>query len=130
MIVPDASRENLAILYGYTVLTASVMVLPQFDPPLYEELREWWHKYRGNRDILRLILEVQTQRYAIAEMRMMAEAARKHAAEEAPELVRNGQMLPKLHRRLEDELKRAGRVYPEYKFSKEDEKRRSSHEPG
>lgn len=105
------------------------MALPQFDPPLYDELREWWTKYRGNRDIIRLILEVQAQRYAIAEMRMMADAARKQAAEEAPELLRNGRMFPKLQRRLEDELKRVGRVYPEYKFSKEDEKRRSSHEP-
>src|SRR6266702_3565874 len=100
------------------------MILPPFDPPLYAELREWWQKYR-NQDIHRLILEVQTQRYALAELRTMAEVARGQAAEEAPELLHNGRMLPKLHRRLEEELRRVGRVYPESKATREDRKRRS-----
>jgi hypothetical protein len=102
--------------------------LPQFEPPQYAELREWWKKYRGNRDVIRLILEVQTQRYALSEMRTMAEFARDHAAQEAPELLYKGNPLAKLHRRLEQELKRGGKVYPEHKFSKEDLERRSSHE--
>jgi hypothetical protein len=105
------------------------MVLPPFDPPQYDELREWWLQYRGNTDVLRLILEVQAQRYAIAEMRMMADAARRQAADEAPELLHKGRALPQLHRRLEQELKRGGRIYPEPKLSKEDKRRRSSHEP-
>lgn len=97
--------------------------LPQFDPPLYAELREWWQKYRGNPDVMRLILEVQTQRYALAEMRTMAEDVRRQAAEEAPELLHNGRAFPKLHRKLEQDLKRVGRVYPEHKMSKAEAER-------
>lgn len=99
------------------------MTLPSFDPPQYDELREWWKTYRGNTDVLRLILEVQSQRYAIAEMRMMADAARRQAAEEAPELLGKGRALPKLQRRLEQELKRGGRIYPEPKLSKAEAER-------
>lgn len=111
------------ILYIHTVLHGTIMTLPSFDPPQYDELREWWKTYRGNTDVLRLILEVQSQRYAIAEMRMMADAARRQAAEEAPELLAKGRALPKLHRRLEQELKRGGRIYPEPKLSKAEAER-------
>lgn len=100
------------------------MVLPPFDPPDYFELREWWQKYRDG-DIRRLILEVQTQRYALAELRTMSETVLRRAAEEAPELLHKGEMLPKLHRRIETELRRGGRVYPESKAVHEDGKRRS-----
>ncbi|MFM0405199.1 hypothetical protein [Paraburkholderia dipogonis] len=48
----------------------------------------------------------------------MAESVRRQAAEEAPELLHKGQTLPKLHRRIEEELRRCGRVYPEYQLSK------------
>jgi hypothetical protein len=102
--------------------------LPQFEPPRYAELREWWKKYRHNPDVLRLILEVQTQRYALAEMRSMAEFARDQAKKEAPDLLRKGYALPRLHRRLETEVRRGGQIYPEYKFSKEDSERRKTHE--
>jgi hypothetical protein len=100
------------------------MVLPPFDPPMYAELREWWQKYR-NTDIRRLILEVQTQRIALAELRMMSETVLRHAATEAPEMLHKGQPLPKLHRRIDEELRRGGRVYPESKAVHEDGKRRS-----
>jgi hypothetical protein len=100
------------------------MVLPPFDPPLYAELREWWQKYRAD-DIRRLILEVQSQRYALAELRIMSETVVRQAADEAPDMLNKGQMLPKLHRRIEDELRRGGRVYPESKAVREDGKRRS-----
>lgn len=100
------------------------MVLPPFDPPEYFELREWWQKYR-DWDIHRLILEVQTQRYALAELRTMSESVLRQAATEAPEMLHKGQTLPKLHRRIEQELRRGGRVYPESKGVHEDGKRRS-----
>jgi hypothetical protein len=100
------------------------MVLPPFDPPDYFELREWWQKYREG-DIRRLILEVQTQRYALAELRIMSETVLRQVAEEAPQLLDKGQTLPKLHRRIEKELRRGGRVYPESKAVHEDGKRRS-----
>jgi hypothetical protein len=103
--------------------------LPQFDPPRYDELREWWMKYRGNSDIRRLILEVQTQRYALSEMRDIAESARNYARQHAPETLGNDRSLTRLHRRLEDELRRGGQVYPEYKFSKEYLERRSGRAP-
>jgi hypothetical protein len=102
--------------------------LPQFEPPKYTELREWWKKYRHVPEVARLILEVQTQRYALSEMRSMAEFARDQAKKDAPELLRKGYALPQLHRRLEAELRRCGQVYPLYKFSKEDLKRMSSHD--
>lgn len=97
--------------------------LPQFESPLYAELREWWVKYHGNPDVRRLILEVQTQRYAFAEMRMMAESAVNEVKEEAPEVIHKGRALPRLHRRLEEELRRCGRIYPEYKLSKSEAER-------
>lgn len=96
--------------------------LPPFDPPLYAELRDWWKKH-PSADVRRLILEVQTLRYAISEMRTLAEDARRQATEEAPELLYNGRALPKLHRRLENELRRCGRVYAPHKLSPEEEKR-------
>ncbi len=100
------------------------MVLPPFDPPDYFELRDWWRKYR-ERDIRRLILEVQTQRIALAELRTMSEMVLRQAADDAPEMVQKGRALPKLHRRIEAELRRGGRVYPESKAVEQDGKRRS-----
>ena len=41
----------------------TVDTLPPFDPPQYAELRDWWKKH-PNADVRRLILEVQTLRYA------------------------------------------------------------------
>ncbi|MFM0302403.1 hypothetical protein PQQ99_19990 [Paraburkholderia sediminicola] len=117
-------RLTKSWLYCVFVQYFAMDTLPQFEPPRYAELREWWKKYRGNPDVIRLILEVQTQRYAFSEMRTMAEFARDQAAEEAPELLDKGKALANLHRRLEQELRRSGRVYPEHKFSD----RRSSHE--
>jgi hypothetical protein len=97
--------------------------LPPFDPPEYGELRDWWLKYRDNPDIRRLILEVQTQRYGLAEMRMLAETATKEAKDEAPELLYNSRALPRLHRHIEQALKRVGRVFAEYQLSERERKR-------
>lgn len=100
------------------------MVLPPFDPPRYVELRDWWPRYR-DRNIRRLILEVQTQRYALSELRIMSETVLRQAAGEAPEMLQKGQPLPKLHRRIEEELRRGGQVYSTPREVHEDGKRRS-----
>ena len=100
------------------------MVLPPFDPPRYDELQLWWRRYR-DADIRRLILEVQAQRYALAEMRIAAELACERAAQVDRQLIRRGEPLPKLRKRLDDEIRRVGRIYATPALS-DSEKRRIS----
>jgi hypothetical protein len=100
------------------------MALPPFDPSQYDELQPWWRRYRDV-DIRRLILEVQAQRYVLAEMRIAAEAACERAAQVDRQLMPRGEPLPKLRRRLEEEIQRVGRIYATPAVS-ESEKRRMS----
>jgi hypothetical protein len=88
------------------------MDLPPFDAPQYDELRAWWVAY-PDRNVRRLILEVQTLRDALARMRITAELAVDRARE-----ANGGRALPRqdsvvsLHRQINEQLKRVGRIYP------------------
>ncbi|CAG4905914.1 hypothetical protein LMG31841_03503 [Paraburkholderia saeva] len=94
------------------------MALPQFDPPAYDELQSWWRQYR-NKDIRRLILEVQAQRYAVAELRMLVEVACRRAEEDTPDPDRRRDLLRALRRRLQEEIQRVGRIYAPVEMSEE-----------
>jgi hypothetical protein len=88
------------------------MNLPPSDAPRYDELREWWVTY-PDRSVRRLILEVQTLRDALARMRITAELALDSAR-----AANGGRTLPRqdslcsLHRQINEQLRRVGRIYP------------------
>jgi len=85
------------------------MILPPFDPPQYEELRAWWRQYQAD-DVRRLILEVQSQRYFLSELRAVAEACHNCAENDRPttQLMTN---LNLLLRQIDTQVRRADRVY-------------------
>ena len=85
------------------------MILPPFNPPKYEELRAWWQRYQAN-DVRRLILEVQSQRYFLSELRAVADACRNATANDQP-LEARMKHLTQLLRHIDTELKRADKIY-------------------
>jgi DNA-binding transcriptional MerR regulator len=85
------------------------MILPPFDPPKYDELRAWWRLYQAD-DVRRLILEVQTARYALVELRAVAEGCRAATENDRPLEARMKQ-LNQLLRQIDTELRRADQIY-------------------
>jgi hypothetical protein len=85
------------------------MILPPFDPPKYEELRAWWRLYPAD-DIRRLILEVQSQRYFLSELRTAAESCRNTAVNDRP-LEDRKKQLNQLLRQIDGALGHVDRIY-------------------
>jgi hypothetical protein len=85
------------------------MILPPFQPPRYEELRAWWRLYPAH-NVRRLILEVQSQRYFLTELRAVAETCRNAAVNEQPLAARMKQ-LSQLLRQIDTELGRIDQIY-------------------
>jgi hemerythrin-like domain-containing protein len=85
------------------------MILPPFEPPKYDELRAWWRLYEAD-DVRRLILEVQSQRYFLSELRAVAEACRNATVNDQPLAARVTQ-LNQLLRHIDTELRRADQIY-------------------
>jgi hypothetical protein len=85
------------------------MILPPFKPPKYDELRAWWQRYESE-DVHRLILEVQARRYALPEIRMLAEACRIAAENEQP-LPDRVKKLNQLIREIDVQITRADKIY-------------------
>ena len=85
------------------------MILPPFEPPKYEELRAWWRLYQAD-DVRRLILEVQQQRYALAELRAVAERCRTSTENDRP-LADRMKQLNQLLRQIDTEIGRADQIY-------------------
>lgn len=98
-------------------------MLPNFESPRYEDLRSWWVRF-PQPEVRRLILEVQTGRYALAEMRSLAEGALR----ETDKGTSRHKMLMKLVRQLNAEIQRVGRIYGAQQLS-ESEKERISRGP-
>jgi hypothetical protein len=76
-------RPLPAIRYIRTASNVRQMILPPFNPPKYDELRAWWRLYPAD-DVRRLILEVQSQRYFLSELRIVAEACRNATVNNRP----------------------------------------------
>jgi hypothetical protein len=85
------------------------MVLPPFRPPTYDELRTWWRLHQAD-DVRRLILEVQSQRYFLAELRGVAEACRNATMNDQPLEARTKQ-LNWLLRQIDTEIGRINQIY-------------------
>lgn len=85
------------------------MLLPPFDPPKYDELRAWWRLYQAD-DVRRLILEVQSQRYFLSELRIVAEACRNATVNDQP-LEARVKQLNQLLRQIDTEIGRADKIY-------------------
>jgi hypothetical protein len=85
------------------------MFLPPFDPPKYDELRAWWLVYQTD-DVRRLILEVQSQRYFLSELRALAEGCRIATENDRPLDARMRQ-ISQLLRQIDAELRRSDRIY-------------------
>lgn len=85
------------------------MILPPFKPPKYDELRAWWRLYQGD-DIRRLILEVQSQRFFLSELRIVAEACRNATVNDQP-LEARVKQLNQLLRHIDAEIGRVDQIY-------------------
>jgi hypothetical protein len=85
------------------------MILPPFDSPKYEELRAWWRLHHAD-DVRRLILEVQSQRYFLSELRAVAEVCRNGTVNDRP-LAARMQQLNQLLRQIDTELRRVDQIY-------------------
>ena len=85
------------------------MILPPFEPPKYDELRAWWRQYPLD-DVRRLILEIQNQRYFVADLSEIARRCRSLTEDDRP-LVDRMAALNQLNRGIEAQQRRAGRVY-------------------
>jgi DNA-binding transcriptional MerR regulator len=85
------------------------MILPPFKPPKYDELRAWYRQYQSD-DVRRLIFEVQAQRYALPEIRALADACRIDTENDQPQIVRM-KKLNQLLRMIDAEISRADKIY-------------------
>ena len=83
--------------------------LPPFVTPLYGELRSIWTTHRDP-DVRRLALEVQTARYAIAELQALTAEAYYDTTRHAATLQDAQKALARVRRRLAVELGRIGPI--------------------
>lgn len=85
------------------------MILPSFAAPKYDELRAWWQLYQTD-DVRRLILEVQSQRYFLVELRAIAQACADATERDRP-IEHRMRYLNHLLQQIDTELKRADKIY-------------------
>jgi hypothetical protein len=85
------------------------MILPPFKPPKYNELRARWQLYQADH-VRRLILEVQSQRYFLSELRAVAETCRNATLNDQP-LAARVTRLKQLLRHIDTEVRRADQIY-------------------
>jgi hypothetical protein len=84
--------------------------LPPFVTPLYEELRRMYAT--GDPVVRRLVLEIQTDRYAYDEMDAMVAEAYFYLTQHSATLADAQKALARIRRRLTAELQRIGPVAP------------------
>lgn len=85
------------------------MVLPLFDAPTKAELREWYRRYRSNKEVWRLILEVQRSRDQLAVLAEVVRGAIDAAAKmRSDRLFEPGAPLHRANEILYQEILRAG----------------------
>lgn len=83
--------------------------LPPFTTPLYSELRRIWTQ-QSHPDVRRLALEVQTARYALAELEAMAAEAYWYISRDKATVEDAARSLARIRRRLMQEMQRIGPV--------------------
>lgn len=83
--------------------------LPPFVTPLYSELRRIWTEH-AHPDVRRLALEVQTARYALAEIEAMAAEAHWYICRDKSTVEDATRSLARIRRRLMQEMQRIGPV--------------------
>jgi hypothetical protein len=86
------------------------MKLPEFQPPTLAELRNLWRVHCGEREIERLILEVQYLRLVLLQLRDEADAAVRLAKEFDRSLIARESPIMELRIRLAKEVLRVGDV--------------------
>ncbi|MFM0095643.1 hypothetical protein PQQ87_08520 [Paraburkholderia nemoris] len=83
------------------------MKIPRFHPPTLTELRAWWRS-RDERDVQRLILEVQRQRLTLLELQNLIDRGVIQARSIDRSLVGDGEPLMRLRIRIAQEVLRVG----------------------
>lgn len=98
------------------------MRLPSFDPPTLAELRAWW-RARDERDIHRLILEIQRQRLTLLELRNLIDSGVQQARAIDRTLVDRGEPLMTLRIRIAQEVLRVGEIDDARQMSRAEQER-------
>lgn len=98
------------------------MRLPPFDPPTLADLRAWWST-RDQRDVHRLILEIQRQRLMLLELRSLIDSGVQQARAADRTLVDRGEPLMTLRIRIAQEVLRVGDIDDSRQMSRAEQER-------